>query len=325
MVINMSINRLKHYLSLTVDQLFNTLLSELNNIDYITSYSKDYIFSVPESCVEIPILLVAHIDTHYKTPPSIVFHDPKWNVLWSPDGIGGDDRNGVYAIMEIIKTHKCGVLFTDGEEKGGIGAKAFIKDIPVNPGYKMLIEIDRRNSIDCVFYDNESKDFQKFIEDFGFKTATGSYSDISTIGPAWKTNSVNLSAGYYNQHTREEFIVFKQLKNTINKVKTLLSMPIPCFEYKEKTYTAWNDYCYEDYGNHWVGKNMSAKCDYCLKPVYVRTFVNSWLLCKQCIDTHTFICSVCKKRTMHSTQKDPNATVCYKCDDTGSQLALLPS
>ena len=131
-----------------------------------------------------PVLLVAHMDTvHEECVQKIKYTGA---IMSSPQGIGGDDRCGIYAILQIIKEYHCSVLFTEDEEKGCIGAEKFaVSDYIVNNDINYIIEIDRRGTNDCVFYSCDNPDFEEFIESTGyFKTAWGSVSDISTIAPA---------------------------------------------------------------------------------------------------------------------------------------------
>ena len=48
-------------------------------------------------------------------------------VAMSPQGIGGDDRCGVWMILQILRTANCHVLFCEDEEVGCVGAKKFTK------------------------------------------------------------------------------------------------------------------------------------------------------------------------------------------------------
>lgn len=170
---------------------------------------------------DIPVLLVAHLDIVHKAPPTTILYDTRKQMLWSPTGIGGDDRCGVYAILEITKKYKPYVLFTTDEETGASGARAFVKEVdelPVN----FVIEIDRRGFQQAVFYECGNKDFQKFITSYGFRKEYGSFTDISIISPAYDVASVNLSAGYYNEHTLSEYISLKDLQYTIDGVANIL-------------------------------------------------------------------------------------------------------
>lgn len=123
---------------------------------------------------------------------------------------------------------------------GGLGATSFVKNIdkqlmlPVN----FAIEIDRRGYNQAVFYDCGNKDFQDFILSFGFDEEYGTFSDISIISPAFDIASVNLSAGYYLEHTKQEYIVLEDLNHTIEMVKRILKQREvnDYFDYQEVKY-----------------------------------------------------------------------------------------
>ena len=88
---------------------------------------------------------------------------------------------------------------------------------------KLIIEIDRRGSNDAVFYQCANLDFEKYIAGKGFKTAQGSFSDISLIAPELGIAAVNLSCGYYAAHTQHEYIIRAELESTIEKVGEMVA------------------------------------------------------------------------------------------------------
>lgn len=208
---------------------------------------------------DIPVLLTAHMDTVHKEQIKDFYEyydkEKDQHIISSPQGIGGDDRCGVYMILEIIKTHKCSVLFCEDEECGGIGSDLFCKTKFIEDIAKMkyLIELDRANGNDAVFYDCENDDFTLFIENNTiFKEACGSFSDISNLSPACGVASVNFSCGYYNAHTPSEYVIMEEMLNTIEQVKKLLEVECEAFEYIEKVYTRgynnWGSYYGSSYG-----------------------------------------------------------------------------
>ena len=186
-----------------------------------------------------PVLLVAHLDTvHTQLPQSIIYNKKKGQ-LSSPQGIGGDDRCGVYMILEIIKEYNCSVLFCEEEESGAIGADKFTKSkLAKNLEFNYIIELDRRGKNDAVFYDCDNKDFEEFITKDYYKTAWGTFSDISVIAPELKCAAVNLSCGYYNAHTKEEYVVLAEMEESINRVCKILERTTDDdkFEYIEVVY-----------------------------------------------------------------------------------------
>lgn len=173
----------------------------------------------------IPIMLVAHVDTVHRETPSEVILDEKHWIAWSPTGLGADDRAGVWAILSILHAGwRPHVLFTDGEETGGKGAKEALKAFTPR-GVHCLIEMDRRNSNDSVFYSNDNQKFKKWVNHFGFTEAFGSYTDISDLMPAWKLAGVNLSIGYYDAHSKQEHLRLLEAHATIKKVCKMLATP----------------------------------------------------------------------------------------------------
>jgi len=195
---------------------------------------------------DAPIMLVAHLDTVHEKSVSVICKSSDGNILMSPQGIGGDDRCGVYALATVYEAafRKPWLLFTCDEEIGGRGADAFAlahekgklpKEVD---SMKLLIEIDRRGSKDAVYYDCDNQDLEEYITSKGFETASGSFSDISYIAPELGVAAVNLSSGYYNAHTLHEFINRKHLDAVIAKVSKIVqeaSLPnFPKYEYRER-------------------------------------------------------------------------------------------
>ena len=211
---------------------------------------------------DIPICLLAHMDTvHKDLPKTFKYKDGK---ISSPQGLGGDDRCGIYMIMEIIKKHKCSVLFLEDEEIGGIGAGKFVKHI-ASEGleFNYMIELDRRGSHDAVFYDCGNDDFEHFITSDGdWETAWGSYSDISTIAPELGCAAVNLSCGYYNAHTKDEYVVLAEMEENIEKVCKLIERTTEedKYEYIEKPHSRYNYGSY--YGSYYGGNYTSYYSNY---------------------------------------------------------------
>ena len=202
----------------------------------------------------VPVLLLAHMDTvHKETPKEIIEIDGK---ISSPQGIGGDDRCGIYIIMNLVNELNCSVLLCEDEETGGGGARKFTsatykaknekgEDIKVkyidelNVNY--MLEFDRRGSKDAVFYACDNPKFTDFIEENSFfKKAYGSFSDISTIAPAAKIAAVNLSSGYYNAHMLTEYVVSEEMMAVVEEAKKLIMTEVDgVFEYIKKEYKTY--------------------------------------------------------------------------------------
>lgn len=176
---------------------------------------------------DMPIMITAHMDTVHKSKVRNIDIDKSQGKTYisSPQGIGGDDRCGIWVAIELIKRGwKPYVLFCEDEEIGRVGAQKFCstENGDVLSEMKYIIELDRKGKNEVVFYDCGNKDFQKYIIDkTGYKLDQGSYSDITTLSPHGDVASVNISVGYYAQHTLNEVVVFEEMKNTIGVIEKL--------------------------------------------------------------------------------------------------------
>lgn len=284
-------------------------------------YSKDNIIANKHYIYvlgDIPVGLVAHLDTVHRTPVSNIYHDEKKCVLWSPQGLGADDRAGVFSILKILEDgYRPSILLCTKEEAGGIGAAKLVKNHP-KPLVKtnFLIELDRRGIEDSVFYEYDNPIFEDYINSFGFSTNWGTFSDISIISPVWKIASVNLSIGYFNEHSLTEILCYNHMFSTIDKVKKILinanENPIT-FDYKEVSYQ--KSYFWSDFENKAI-KTDHISCDCCgnvyHKNAMVKTFEdNEYVnLCPECVSYFVSWCSRCGKPFIGERVTD---TVCQEC------------
>ena len=153
----------------------------------VKAYMKSYLVSQKYNVVDmdgflyakgtVPVLLVAHMDTVHKVQcKNIINLNGRMS---SPQGIGGDDRCGVFMIMNVVKELNCSVLLCEDEEIGGVGARKFtdatykatdedgkevtesyIDNLDVN----YMVEFDRRGNNDAVFYRCDNRDFIDFVD-----------------------------------------------------------------------------------------------------------------------------------------------------------------
>ncbi len=226
----------------------------------------------------IPVLLTAHMDTvHNQRPRKInIEYKNGYTYISSKEGIGGDDRCGIYIIMELLKMgYKPYVLFCEDEESGGIGSSEFCDTNYITDLYdlKYLIELDRANDSDAVFYNCNNDDFEQFIKKItGYCDAWGTFSDISFIAPECGVAAVNLSCGYYKAHTVDEYVIIEEMWNTLTVTEKLLleaeKEEVKAFEYIEYNgnsyYSNYSKYLYngnDDYSDYYKSnRNYYESC-----------------------------------------------------------------
>lgn len=271
--------------------------------------TKDYIYAIGD----IPIALVAHMDTVFKYPAEEVFYDRVKNVIWSPDGLGADDRAGVFAIIQVIKQGlRPHIILTTDEEIGAKGASALASIDNPFEDLRYIIQLDRRGANDCVFYDCDNKDFTAYIESFGFVEAIGSFTDISLICPAWKVAGVNLSVGYRDEHSVSEVLFVGHLLNTIERVCNMLKQDvIPDFEYVPCSYNRWYTYFKPKDDKH---------CNKCKKEFLPEELIPVKTLnggieyrCTDCISSNVDFCMCCGEAFEYVSDPTNTFNLCEDC------------
>ena len=223
------IDKLMSYLCLAQDELKLVLKNELDTMNRATIWDDGFLYSPGTH----PVLLVAHLDTVHEALPTEIRVDTTANTngdLSCEEGIGGDDRCGVYIVMEIVKYLNCHIIFCEDEEKHGTGAEKFTHS-GIRPDVQFIVEFDKSGRDDCVFYGCENRDFVNFVEQYGFIETRGTFSDISWIAPALNIAAVNLSSGYYNAHTKEEYIRLDDVESVIERAIPLIADVSKKYEY----------------------------------------------------------------------------------------------
>ena len=190
------------------------------------------------------VVLIAHSDTVFDMLYNGNSH-PKHSVETEKDcfvgknengeriSLGADDRAGC-AILWALKDSGHSILLTDGEEHVGIGSNWLMEQNPdiakIINQHQFMIQFDRRNSTEFKCYDVGTDDFRTFIEEntnYREPDRT-SYTDICTL--CTDICGVNLSIGYYSEHSVNEKININQWLHTLNLTRNLLEKQLPRFE-----------------------------------------------------------------------------------------------
>lgn len=306
---------------------------------------------------DIPVALVAHADTVFKTPPRIeeFFYDQERNVMWNPDGMGADDRAGVFAIMTILRntTLRPHIIITTGEECGCIGSGKLIAQYHKFPGeLNFMIQLDRRGTVDSVFYDCDNYEFEDYVNQFGFVTNWGSFTDISILAPMWKVSAVNFSIGYEDEHQEVERLYVSAMFATIDKVIKILEDQVKnpqYFKYVESSYSyywrtdgtgleSYEQHCKRAYAPGWDDEFLGqddwdlpkgyGRCTFCQEahkeedmiPIHFKYGKIAYHSCINCYGKHSdhiLFCQKCGKGyylgLTDLSEADPYNYICEDC------------
>lgn len=142
-------------------------------------------------------------------------------------GCGGDDKCGVYVCLELLKRiDNIKVAFFVSEEVGCIGSsrcdEEFFKNVEYiisydGPGNQLVTEICNGVRI----FDRDSNFFRivsNTFEEVDYKPLYGShpYTDVYMLKKRFGIDGINLSCGYYNMHSKNEYVCVDDINKAIN-------------------------------------------------------------------------------------------------------------
>lgn len=240
------------------------LKSSFKNNDDIHSYIKNFLSSINISFTELedntifnisnikaPIFS-AHTDT-VRTKKDDIAANSKvkvedfgmYNKIYIPKHIlGGDDICGVYIILNLIKEYRENInfIFTNNEEVHGYQtARDFVADYDLS-GYPYCIVLDRKGCGDIISYLNNygSKEFEVDLSSIGTKYGYTPYRGFFSDADFFRNHLsvANLSCGYYNPHSKEEFVIYEFVKNAFNYSKEIIeTLKENIYERNEETFS----------------------------------------------------------------------------------------
>jgi len=203
-------------------------------------------------------ILNAHMDSVQGYEDEILssFIKIRGNIMSGYGVIGGDDKCGLFVILEVLKKRKVNFIITREEEIGCVGINHFMSQNDIKE-FPWALTLDRYGSGDIICEKNDygTKEFENALYEvgkkFGYKPAQGVYSDADFISE--DVSCANVSVGYYAHHTKKEYVVLSELQNSINfviksidTIKQNFSAPQK-FAYRGGKYSGYYSYDDEDF------------------------------------------------------------------------------
>jgi len=206
-------------------------------------------------------IIGAHMDTVQETADCHMarYIDLKKNGTIKGYGvIGGDDKCGIYTILDLLTNGHTDINFAFfvEEETGGVGSRAFVKDNDITH-IQCGIVLDRKGNSDilCVQNNYGTKEYQNYLKEIGkqfnYSPACGTFSDADQLSE--QISACNLSCGYYNAHSKHEFVVLTDLQNCINFTHSIIKnlsdikFKAPEKNWNRKYYGKYSKFYYNDY------------------------------------------------------------------------------
>ena len=190
--------------------------------------------------------VVAHMDTVHELDTINIKEELNFNLQkqmkpslkayndeGNPTGIGGDDKCGIFACLELLKElPNIKVAFFVSEETGCHGSKfaneKFFKNVGYSiqfdaPGNRMVSEFLMGTRLFEKVSEFNTKT-KKVLDESFVKPEYGShpYTDVYALKKLFDFSCINIAIGYYNYHTRNEYVVIEDVYNGIETGKKMI-------------------------------------------------------------------------------------------------------
>lgn len=286
------------------------LLKRLYLIDHESNDEHDMISFILNYCYKIPHLIfsidkernlfitknttnpenyacvVAHMDTihNFTSARELIIKNNIITARYIKSGIqcglNADDCNGILVALQLLETlPNLKVCFTTQEEIGGVGAYEAANNIEFFLNVRYLIQADRRGNKDLITHTNGIdsasekfvEDIQSLMEKYNYSESIGTFTDIGVLASKLLISGVNVSCGYYNEHTFKECCNINELNNCLNFIYEIItSLDDQAITYTikaQKPYVS-NYYSSYDYDNYIYDDSPKDEydlpCDHCI-------------------------------------------------------------
>lgn len=162
-------------------------------------------------------------------------------------GLGADDKNGIWiALMCLAKYDVMKCAFFVGEEIGCVGSHAV--NISFFDDCRFCVQCDRKGYKDLVTNIYTTMCSDEFLDDsgyneFGYEPHSGMMTDVATLRDRGvKCSCVNMSCGYYDPHTDDEYTIKADLLNCLAFVENIIEKCTKVYEFDAPSRNDWFDF-----------------------------------------------------------------------------------
>lgn len=253
------------------DWLENYIKTNYQNvISNIDTYGNLY---VTKGDAEVVNCVIGHLDINQKmvVDPQVVIKDD-WIFGWDGSlgrqcGVGHDDKAGVYFCLQALdKFDNIKAFFPLDEEVGCLGTNQCDVSFFSNVGF--MVQLDRRGNNDISQYTNgvdvvdsaTKKLLRDCMKKFKYKWQDCMFTDVGELVDILEIQGVNISCGYYNEHSSDEVLriseydnaerfaleVLKVMEGKIHKIKPTKYYSYPKAGYSSRGWSEYDDF-YDEY------------------------------------------------------------------------------
>lgn len=157
-----------------------------------------------------------------------------YNNQGEPTGIGGDDKCGIFACLILLKElPNLKAAFFVSEETGCHGSRNADPNFFLNVGYAIQFDAPGNSMVTeyCMgtkLFDRDSDFFKScdevLTESFNSRNDYQShpYTDVYALKSKFDFSCINFAIGYYNYHSKNEYVVIEDVYNGIETGKKMI-------------------------------------------------------------------------------------------------------
>lgn len=214
--------------------------------------------------------VISHTDTVHGLGDINVVEEQLWNAQNElkpalkgynnnglPTGIGGDDKCGVFACLVLLKELPyLKAAFFVAEETGCHGSLKASKEFFSNVGYGIQFDAPENWMVTekCfgqVLFDRDSDFFQSCDKVLNENMNHGEmeymvhpYTDVYALRSQFNFSCINFSIGYYDYHTKDEYVIIEDVYNGIEMGKKMIEDLGNKLYYKKSEKQEFRNYLY---------------------------------------------------------------------------------
>jgi di/tripeptidase len=175
-----------------------------------------------------------------------------YNDKGNPTGIGGDDKCGVFACLTLLQELPyLKAAFFVSEETGCHGSLKASEDFFSNVGYGIQFDAPENWMITekCfgqVLFDRETEFFEtcdkvltEGMNQNDMEYMVHPYTDVYALRGKFDFSCINISIGYYNYHTKNEYVVVEDVFNGIDMGRKMIENLGNKLHYKKSVIYDW--------------------------------------------------------------------------------------
>lgn len=214
--------------------------------------------------------------------------------------LGADDTNGICCALQLLKViPDLKVCFTTEEEIGFLGAEYASDNIDFFYNVSYLIQADRHGKSDLITHTNGIdsasevwlQEISGIMAKYHYQEEWGIGTDIGVLAEKLQLSAVNISCGYYSEHTVNETTVIPELQNCLNFMEEILKTVPLDKQYEIKIdYRPYSRYYYDSFYDSYEPRSKTDLMDTNNRD-YDFPRDDDYLACDHC---HTYDCMNCK-------------------------------